>query len=108
MRPARTAGGLGSLARLARRVWTGAGGPTPLAGRDRVGRHDERPPPAPICETCHRRFCRCVDKPPTEPPAPGAEDCCQSSPQCKFCVWLVYEENVAEYQAYLATKNDGR
>tara|TARA_B100000405_G_scaffold44698_1_gene29561 strand:+ start:189 stop:314 length:126 start_codon:yes stop_codon:yes gene_type:complete len=40
--------------------------------------------------------------------APGAEDCCQSSPQCKFCVWLVHEENVAEYQAYLATKNDGR
>jgi hypothetical protein len=49
-----------------------------------------------------------VHKPPTEPAAPGAEDCCQSSPQCKFCVWLVYEENVAEYQAYLATKNDGR
>ena len=27
-----------------------------------------------------------------EPPAPGAEDCCQSSPQCKFCVWLVCGE----------------
>ena len=39
---------------------------------------------------------------------PGAEDCCQSSPQCKFCVWIVYEENLAEYHAYLATKNDGR
>ena len=75
---------------------------------DRVGRHDERPPPPPLCETCHRRFCQCVAKPPSEPHVPGAEDCCQSSPQCKFCVWIVYEENLAEYHAYLATKNDGR
>ena len=104
---ARTAGGRATLARLVRGVWTGTGGPTPARG-DRVGRHDERPPPPPLCEACHRRFCQCVAKPPSEPHVPGAEDCCQSSPQCKFCVWIVYEENLAEYHAYLATKNDGR
>jgi hypothetical protein len=28
----------------------------------------------------------------------GPEDCCQSSPQCKFCVWTIYDEQLAEYE----------
>ena len=91
---------------LWRGVWTGKGGPDRGDG-SRIGRHDERPPPPPICDLCHRRFCQCVDKPPSEPPYPGAEDCCQSAPQCKFCVWVVYEEQLAAYEAYVRSDGGG-
>ena len=89
----------------ARLAWTGAGGPDRGDG-SRVGRHDERPPPPPICEACHRRFCACEDKPPTRPPLPGPDDCCQSAPQCKFCVWIVHDQLLAEYRAHVAANPD--
>ena len=89
----------------ARLAWTGTGGPDRGDG-SRVGRHDERPPPPPICEACHRRFCACEDKPPTRPPLPGPDDCCQSAPQCKFCVWIVHDQLLAEYRAHVAANPD--
>ena len=73
----------------------------------RVGRQDERAPPPPVCELCHRRFCQCVDKPPSLPPYPGAEDCCQSAPQCTFCVWGVYDQQLAEYEAHVSSNPGG-
>ena len=90
-----------------RGVWTGTGGPDRGDG-SRIGRHDERPPPPPVCELCHRRFCQCVDKPPSQPPYPGPEDCCQSAPQSKFCVWEVYEQQLSEYEAYVQSKSGGQ
>jgi len=89
----------------ARLAWTGTGGPVRGDG-SRVGRHDERPPPPPICEACHRRFCACEDKPPTRPPLPGPDDCCQSAPQCKFCVWIDHDQLLAEYRAHVAANPD--
>lgn len=80
--------------------WTGAGGPDPLGDGARLGRHDARPPPPPVCASCARRHCRCEDKPPARPPTPGPEDCCQSAPQCTFCVWIVHEERLAEFRAW--------
>jgi hypothetical protein len=56
----------------------------PLGDGKRVGRHDERKPPSPICDLCGRRFCRCPDAPPPYPPYPEAEDCCQSAPQARL------------------------
>lgn len=94
------------LERSRRSVWTGAGGPDRGDG-SRVGRHDERPPPPPVCQRCHRRFCQCEDKPPSKPPFPGPEDCCQSAPQCKFCVWKVYEQQLREYEAFMRNNEGG-
>jgi hypothetical protein len=87
----------------ARHAWTGSGGPT-RADNSRVGRHDERPAPPPVCQTCHRRFCACTStsKVPIEPQKPGPEDCCQSTPQCKFCVWTLYEELARKYETATA------
>ena len=85
--------------------WTGEGGPSRPDG-ERVGRHDERAPPPPICSVCARRFCACREKPIVAPVLPGAEDCCQSSPQCKFCVWTVYEDDLAKYRRHLFAKEE--
>jgi hypothetical protein len=76
------------------------GGPARGDG-SRVGRHDERPPPPPLCGSCGRRFCKCEHAVPVEPPYPGPEDCCQSSPQCKFCVWTTYASQLEAYEARL-------
>mmetsp|Transcript_26444 Transcript_26444/g.66271 ORF Transcript_26444/g.66271 Transcript_26444/m.66271 type:complete len:152 (-) Transcript_26444:276-731(-) len=84
-----------------RSVWTGGGGLDVLDEGRRIGRHDERPAPPGICQLCHRRFCQCEDKPPCKPPYPGPEDCCQSAPQCEFCTWVVYEQQLQEYEAHV-------
>lgn len=76
------------------------GGPARGDG-SRVGRHDERPLPPPLCGSCGRRFCKCEHAVPVEPPYPGPEDCCQSSPQCKFCVWTTYASQLEAYEARL-------
>ena len=62
------------------------------------GGSKKRPPPPPVCSVCNRRFCSCSNRVLTEPQIPGPEDCCQSIPQCKFCVWTVYEEQLEEYR----------
>ena len=80
-----------------RHAWSGTGGPSRGDG-SRIGRHDERPLPPPVCSVCNRRFCSCSNRVLTEPQIPGPEDCCQSIPQCKFCVWTVYEEQLEEYR----------
>jgi hypothetical protein len=59
------------------------------------------PPPPPLCGSCGRRFCECEHAVPVEPPYPGPEDCCQSSPQCKFCVWTTYASQLEAYEARL-------
>jgi hypothetical protein len=67
----------------------------------RLHQYDQRPPPNALCEKCSRRFCSCEENVKTkrEPPEmPGPEDCCQSTPQCKFCVWTIYDEQLAEYE----------
>ena len=100
--------GLERATRGHRDTWTGAGGPTRPDG-SRVGRHDERPRPPPVCTSCRRRFCRChVDgQQLRRPPRPGPEDCCQSAPQCTFCVWIVYEQELEEYEAARVSSNPG-
>lgn len=65
----------------------------------RLHQYDKRPPPNALCEKCSRRFCACPEsKSKTKPEMPGPEDCCQSSPQCKFCVWTIYDEQLTEYE----------
>ena len=65
----------------------------------RLHQYDKRPPPNSLCEKCSRRFCSCPEsKSKTKPEMPGPEDCCQSSPQCKFCVWTIYDEQLTEYE----------
>jgi len=67
---------------------------------------DDRLPVPEICPTCARRFCRCA-KPNgaaaaaalVRPREPLETDCCRSDPQCKFCVFKVYEELLEEYEA---------
>jgi hypothetical protein len=74
-------------------------------GRDRPSRASSAGGP-PICSVCARRFCACREKPIVAPVLPGAEDCCQSSPQCKFCVWTVYEDDLAKYRRHLSAKEE--
>ena len=66
----------------------------------RLHQYDQRPPPNALCEICSRRFCSCEENRTMKrkPEMPGPEDCCQSSPQCKFCVWTIYDEQLAEYE----------
>ena len=66
----------------------------------RLHQYDQRPPPNALCEMCSRRFCSCEENrtKKRKPEMPGPEDCCQSSPQCKFCVWTIYDEQLAEYE----------
>ena len=64
----------------------------------RFHQFDDRPPPQPICETCRRRFCACETTKKQKPTKPGPEECCQSTPQCKYCVWTMYEELLIEYE----------
>lgn len=66
----------------------------------RLHQYDQRPPPNALCEICSRRFCSCEENrtKKRKPEMPGPEDCCQSSPQCKFCVWTIYDEQLAEYE----------
>ena len=66
----------------------------------RLHQYDRRPPPNALCEICSRRFCSCEENRTMKrkPEMPGPEDCCQSSPQCKFCVWTIYDEQLAEYE----------
>ena len=66
----------------------------------RLHQYDQRPPPNAMCEICSRRFCSCEENRTMKrkPEMPGPEDCCQSSPQCKFCVWTIYDEQLAEYE----------
>jgi len=66
----------------------------------RLHQYDQRPPPNALCEKCSRRFCSCEENrtKKRKPEMPGPEDCCQSSPQCKFCVWTIYDEQLAEYE----------
>ena len=66
----------------------------------RLHQYDQRPPPNAVCEICSRRFCSCEENRTMKrkPEMPGPEDCCQSSPQCKFCVWTIYDEQLAEYE----------
>ena len=64
----------------------------------RLYQYDKRPPPNALCGKCSRRFCSCESKSKTKPEMPGPEDCCQSSPQCKFCVWTIYDEQLTEYE----------
>ena len=76
----------------------------------RFHQYDKRPKPEQICAKCERRFCSCEDKNDgndsstkkksmQRPEIPGSEDCCQSTPQCTFCVWTVYEELLSEFEA---------
>ena len=66
----------------------------------RLHQYDQRPPPNALCEICSRRYCSCEENRTMKrkPEIPGPEDCCQSSPQCKFCVWTIYDEQLAEYE----------
>ena len=65
---------------------------------------DARLPPPALCPTCERRFCRCEDRASERPRAPLESDCCASEPACKFCVKVVYEELLAEYEAAMAKR----
>lgn len=65
---------------------------------------DARLPPPALCPTCERRFCRCEDRTSERPRAPLESDCCASEPACKFCVKVVYEELLAEYEAAMAKR----
>mmetsp|Transcript_16592 Transcript_16592/g.22895 ORF Transcript_16592/g.22895 Transcript_16592/m.22895 type:complete len:134 (-) Transcript_16592:137-538(-) len=56
-----------------------------------------------LCGTCGRRFgCECNIKPGDvanlPPQKPGPEECCQSAPQCRFCVWTIYYQEVEKYK----------
>ena len=66
---------------------------------------DARLPPPALCPTCERRFCRCEDRAPEPPRAPLESDCCASEPACKFCVKVVYEELLAEYEAAMTKRH---
>jgi len=62
---------------------------------------DARAPVPELCDACGRRFCRCENavKPPNEAPRkPLESDCCHSDPRCKFCVFVVYDELLDEYE----------
>ena len=62
---------------------------------------DARAPVPDLCDACGRRFCRCENaaKPPSEAPRkPLESDCCHSDPRCKFCVFVVYDELLEEYE----------
>lgn len=58
---------------------------------------DPRRPVPELCPMCQRRFCRCSMKALEPPRKPLESDCCRSEPRCTFCVFVVYEDMLAEY-----------
>jgi len=66
---------------------------------------DPRAPVPDLCQQCGRRFCRCDASALERPRRPLDTDCCESDPQCKNCVFVVYEELVEEYERVASGKH---